>query len=42
MRGQNDEITAKTAAFPDTPSQNESFSGNNHHWATIAVEIKRP
>jgi hypothetical protein len=25
-----------------TPSQNESFAGSNHHWGTIAVEIKRP
>jgi hypothetical protein len=28
--------------FADTPSQNESFGGGNHHWATIAVEIKGP
>jgi hypothetical protein len=29
--------------FRDTPpSQNESFAGGNHHWGTIAVEIKRP
>ena len=28
--------------FKDTPSQNESFAGGNKHWATIAVEIKRP
>jgi hypothetical protein len=28
--------------FANTPSQNESFAGANHHWATIAVEIKRP
>lgn len=25
-----------------TPSQNESFAGGNHHWGTIAVEIKSP
>jgi hypothetical protein len=28
--------------FAGTPSQNESFAGANKHWATIAVEIKRP
>jgi len=28
--------------FANTPSQNESFAGGNHQWATIAVEIKRP
>jgi hypothetical protein len=28
--------------FADTPWQNESFAGGNKHWATIAVEIKRP
>jgi hypothetical protein len=28
--------------FKGTPSQNESFAGKNHHWGTIAVEIKRP
>src|SRR5205807_10077015 len=28
--------------FANTPSQNESFAGPNHHWATIAVEIKKP
>ena len=28
--------------FKDTQSQNQSFAGPNKHWATIAVEIKRP
>jgi hypothetical protein len=28
--------------FKGTPSQNESFAGSNKHWATMAVEIKRP
>jgi hypothetical protein len=28
--------------FDGTPSQNQSFAGSNHHWGTIAVEIKRP
>jgi hypothetical protein len=28
--------------FAITPSQNESFAGGNKHWATIAVEMKRP
>jgi hypothetical protein len=34
--------TAAGTYFKDTPSQNESFAGGNKHWATIAVEIKRP
>jgi len=34
--------TAAGTYFKDTPSQNESFAGANKHWATIAVEIKRP
>jgi hypothetical protein len=34
--------TSAGTYFKDTPSQNESFAGNNKHWATIAVEIKRP
>ena len=28
--------------FKETQSQNQSFAGPNKHWATIAVEIKRP
>jgi hypothetical protein len=27
---------------PPAPSGSESFAGSNHHWGTIAVEIKRP
>jgi hypothetical protein len=34
---------AAATYFANTPSQNESFSsGDKQHWATIAVEIKRP
>jgi hypothetical protein len=39
------DITGGSSAgtyFKNTPSQNESFAGGNHHWGTIAVEVKRP